>query len=178
MTSGSYWKITRIQSQEEIQINSTFSMRYSASPRRFSAFRPKAFNSPQPFASFRSILRLRKISAGASHGLCLKESHPWIATFRMFFNHLSHPLPYVAQPADATFECRIPTLFPVPCSLIPVPRSLFLPHPSTILRELSSACSRQQTKENPCAPSRNFPFYFQPSWASPSSAKPRSSEHK
>jgi hypothetical protein len=63
----------------------------------------KAFNSLGAFTSKRSILRLRKILAGVTHGLCLEESQPQVQTFRMFCNQISNPITYVAQPADATF---------------------------------------------------------------------------
>jgi hypothetical protein len=92
------------------EITYPFSMAYAFNSCGISAFRPKAFNSLEPFTSKSSILRLRKISKGATHGLSLEESQPQVATFRMFCNRLSHLLPYVAQPADATFETSITTL--------------------------------------------------------------------
>jgi hypothetical protein len=57
-------------------IKNTISITYAATPCQISACRPKAFNSPQPFTSESSILRLRNMRKGASCGLSLEESHP------------------------------------------------------------------------------------------------------
>jgi len=66
------------------EINNTESMACANNTCAISVAPPKAFNSPQPFTSKSSILRLRNMREGAIHGLSLEESHPWIATFRMF----------------------------------------------------------------------------------------------
>ena len=93
----------RSRTANKIEITNALSIRYANIPCRISPTPQKAFNSHGPFTSISSILRLRKIPKGATHGLSLEESQPWVATSRVFCNHLSHLLPYVARPADATF---------------------------------------------------------------------------
>jgi hypothetical protein len=91
----------------KIKITNALSIGYRVMPCQISAFREKAFNSHQPFTSISSILRFRKILNGEICGLYLEESQPQVRSFRMFCNQISNPLPYVAQPADATFRNSI-----------------------------------------------------------------------
>jgi 4-diphosphocytidyl-2-C-methyl-D-erythritol kinase len=98
----------------KIKITRTLSIIYANNASAINTFCKKAFNSHQPFTSLRSILRFRKMRAGATHGLYLEESQPQLPPNRMFCNHKSKLITYVAQPADATFhafynEVRMPT---------------------------------------------------------------------